>query len=261
MHVMCGETSNAEKEGTNMTHVSPRIQTIKAALDDIGAAGEAARLQLHLLSMRARERTEELSTNIEALEERLDRGIEQAVQLAATKTRQFSSAIRESLGQPLVEPEARTNVQLFMTDRVCSCAADQTLNAAAQLMWDHDCGAVPVLDEQRRLVGIITDRDICMATYTQGLPPSAIRIGDIMARHVHTCSAGDSLERAAALMAEAQVRRLPVVDAERRLIGLISLADIARSAPVLGQRDAADLALQLVRAISQRQPDPQRASQ
>jgi CBS domain-containing protein len=239
-----------------MTNVSPRIQTIKAALEDIGAAGEAARLQLHLLSMRARDRTGELSTNIDALEARLDRGIEQAVQLAATKTRQFSTAIRESLGQTPAESEARADVRAFMTDAVFSCSPGQTLNVAAQLMWEHDCGVVPVVDEQR-LVGIITDRDICMATYTKGLPPAAISVGDTMARHVHTCGPGDSLERAAALMAEAQVRRLPVIDADRRLVGIISLADIARSAPVLGRREAADLALQLLRAISQRQLDQQ----
>jgi CBS domain-containing protein len=257
----CDKTANAEKRKDPMANVSPRIQTIKAALEDIGAAGEAARLQLHLLSMRARDRTGELSTNIEALEERLDRGIEQAVQLAATKTRQFSTAIRESLGQPPAESETRADVRAFMTDTVLSCSPDQTLNAAAQLMWEHDCGGIPVVGKQGQLVGIVTDRDISMAAYTKGLPLTAIPIGDVMARHVHACGPEDSLERAAALMADAQVRRLPVVDAERRPIGIISLADIARSAPVLGQRDAADLALQLLRAVSQRQHAEQRAAE
>lgn len=244
-----------------MTHVSPRLQTIKAALEDIGAAGDAARLQLHLLSLRARERTDELTTNIEALEQRLDRGIEQAVQLAATKTRQFSSAIRESLGQAPHEPAARADVRAFMSDVVYSCSPEQALNVAAQLMWEHDCGAVPVVAEQGKLVGIITDRDICMAAYTKGIPLSAIPIRDVMARHVHGCNPDDSLERAAALMADAQVRRLPVIDATRRLIGIISLADIARSAPVLGQREAAELALQLLRAVSQRQHSDKQAAE
>jgi CBS-domain-containing membrane protein len=86
-----------------------------------------------------------------------------------------------------------------------------------------------------------------------GWPPlAAIRIGDIKARHVRACAPEDALERAATLMADARVRRLPVIDAERRLLGIVSLADIARSATVLGQREAAELVYQLVRSVSRR---------
>jgi CBS domain-containing protein len=233
-----------------MTDSNPRLQTIKAALDDIGTAGDAARLQIHLLSMRARERSEGLAANIEALEHKLDRNIEQAVQVAASKTRQVSAVVRELLGQ--AAPETSANVKAIMTDAVCSCSADDTLNGAAQRMWDEDCGAVPVVGSDGTLVGIITDRDICMAAYTKGLPLGSIRVNDVMARHVHTCSPDDTLERAATLMAEAQVRRLPIIDAERRLIGIVSLADIARGAPTLGQREAAELVSKLLHSISQR---------
>jgi CBS-domain-containing membrane protein len=102
------------------------------------------------------------------------------------------------------------------------------------------------------LVGIITDRDACMAAYTKGLPLSAIAVRDVMTRHVHTCGPDDLLMRAATSMADAQVRRLPVADADHRLVGIVSLADIARTAQVLGQREAAELVLQLLRAVSQR---------
>jgi len=73
-----------------------------------------------------------------------------------------------------------------------------------------------------------------------------------MARHVHTRRPDDSLARVATSMADAQVRRLPVVDAGHRLVGIVSLADIARSAQILGQREGAELVLQLLRAASQR---------
>jgi CBS domain-containing protein len=234
-----------------MPESNPRLQTIKAALDEVGAAGDAARLQIHLLSLRARERTGELASNIEAFEQRLDRGIEQAMQTAASKTRQLSVAVRDLLGQPPVQADDALRVRSIMTDGPGACSPDETLNAAAQRMWDLDCGSVPVLQDGK-LVGIITDRDICMAAYTRGLPPTAIRVGDIMAKHVHSCGPEESLERAATLMADAQMRRLPVIDAERRLLGIVSLADIARSAPALGQREAAELVYQLVRALSQR---------
>ena len=236
-----------------MTDSNPTLQAIKNALDDIGAAGDTARLQMHLLSLRARERTGELAAEIEALEHRIDQGLEQAVSRAATKTRQLSSAMRELLGQSAAR-DGDLRVRDAMTDVVATCSPNDTLNAAAQHMWEHDCGAVPVL-EGGKLVGIITDRDICMAAYTKGRPLTAISIQDVMARHVHACHAEDTLERAASLMADGRVRRLPVLDKDERLTGIISMADIARSAPVLGQREAAELVYQLTRAISQRPPE------
>lgn len=235
-----------------MPHSNPRLDTLKAALEDIGTAGETARLQLHLLSMRARERTGELAANIEALETRLDRGIEQAVGTAAQKTRQLSSVVRELLGQSTASSAGQPTVRAIMTDAVCSCSPEQSLNSAVQLMWEHDCGAIPVVAGGGELTGFITDRDACMAAYTKGLPLSAIVVRDVMARHVHTCSPDDSLVRAATLMADAQVRRLPVADTAHRLVGIVSLADIARSAQALGQREGAELVLQLLRAVSQR---------
>jgi CBS domain-containing protein len=238
-----------------MTDSKLRLDTLKAALDDIGTAGETARLQLHLLSMRARERTGELAANIEALEGRLDRGIEQAMDTAASKTRQLSSVVRDLLGQSPAPLDGQPTVKAIMTDAVQVCSPDQPLDSAARLMWEHDCGAIPVVSAGGDLTGIISDRDVCMAAYTRGLPLAAIFVRDVMARHVHTCRPEDSLVRAATLMADAQVRRLPVTDAEQRLIGIVSLADIARAAPVLGQREGAELVLALLRALSQR-PHP-----
>jgi CBS domain-containing protein len=229
-----------------------RLDTIKAALDDVGTAGETARLQLHLLSMRARERTGELAANIEALETRLDRSIEQAMGTAATKTRQLSSIVRDLLGQSAGALEGLPAVKAIMTDAVSVCSPDQSLDSAARLMWEHDCGAVPVVSSGGELVGIVTDRDLCMAAYTKGLPLAAIHVRDVMARHVHTCGPEDSLARAATLMADAQVRRMPVADAAHRLVGIVSLADIARAAPALGQHEGAELVLALIRALSLR---------
>lgn len=233
-----------------MTESKPTLQTIKNALDDIGAAGDAARLQIHLLSLRARERTGELAANIEALEHRLDQGLEQAMDRAASKTRQLSTVVRDLIGQSPAR-DGELSVRQIMSEAVASCGPDEPLNAAARHMWEHDCGVVPVL-ANGALVGIITDRDICMAAYTQGRPLDSIAIKDVMARHVHACSPDDTLARAASLMADAQVRRLPVVDGQHHLLGIVSLADIARSAPVLGQREAAELVLQLTRALSRR---------
>ena len=234
-----------------MSDTATTLQALASKLDDIGAAGDAARLQLHFLSSRARERTDDLATNIKALEQRLDRDIEQVVDRAATKTRQLSSALRELLGQSSA-PDGQLTAGALMTDAVHVCAPDDPLNAAAQHMWEHDCGAVPIVAAGGKLVGIVTDRDICMAAYTKGVPLTEIPIQAVMARHVHACHPEDSLERVAMLMADARVRRLPVVDAQGHLVGIISLADIAKAAPVLGKSQAAQLVFGLTRAISQR---------
>jgi len=117
-------------------------------------------------------------------------------------------------------------------------------------MWDYDCGCVPVVDAEGRLSGIVTDRDICMAAYTSGTRLEDLRVGDIMVRSVHVCHADDSISRIVTLMAEGQVRRLPVLDSEHRPLGIVSVADIARNAGLLGEHQAEVLLLELLRALS-----------
>jgi len=95
-------------------------------------------------------------------------------------------------------------------------------------MWNQDCGCAPVCDEDGRVVGMITDRDVCMAAYTQGKALDQLRVGDAMARQVIACSPRDSIQEAEQRMQTARVRRLPVVDDDGRLCGMISLADLAR---------------------------------
>jgi CBS domain-containing protein len=121
-------------------------------------------------------------------------------------------------------------VQELMTRPAVTCRSTDPLNTAAQLMWDHDCGAVPVVDDSGSLVGLITDRDICMAAYTQGRRLEEIPAAEAMATRVFSCHRHDSLESAEELMGEKQIRRLPVIDSDRRPIGVLSLNDIARHA-------------------------------
>ncbi|MEO8179931.1 MAG: CBS domain-containing protein [Deltaproteobacteria bacterium] len=228
------------------------ITVLKEALDEISAASEAARLQIHLLSLEAKQRGGALGDSIEALEHRLDRNLHDALATGAEKARQLTKTVQDSLGRQPAPASDVTRIGALMTDPVHVCSAEEPVQRAAQIMWDADCGAVPVVDAEGRLCGIITDRDICMATYTKGVAPSSIRVADVMSRHVRSCSADDSLQRAVASMADAQVHRLPVVGADGRPIGMISLADIARSATLLGQRDGEALVFQLLAALSKR---------
>lgn len=121
-------------------------------------------------------------------------------------------------------------VQELMSTDVETCRPDDTLNRAAQIMWEHDCGVVPIVDAESRVVGMITDRDICMAAYTQGRPLSEIAVSSACSRRVLTCKLDDSLKAVESLMRNAKVRRLPVVDREGKLYGVISLGDLAQHA-------------------------------
>ena len=121
-------------------------------------------------------------------------------------------------------------VRDVMKSPVITCGVDCDLNTAAELMWDHDCGVVPVVDAEGRLTGIVTDRDVCMAAYTQGGPLRTLPVSSAMASHVLVCHLNDSVNIAEELMREGQVRRIPVIDDEGRPIGIVSMSDLARLA-------------------------------
>lgn len=119
-------------------------------------------------------------------------------------------------------------VSQLMSQPPITCSLSSTLNQAAQLMWEHDCGAVPVVDDEGRVAGIVTDRDICMAAYTRGESLSVIPVAVAMAKSVVCCHPDDDVASAESIMGEQQVRRLPVVDAENHPLGLLSLSDLAQ---------------------------------
>jgi CBS domain-containing protein len=234
------------------------IAVLKQALEDLGSASDSARLQLHLLALEARQRTGELGASIDSVEQRLDRGIQQALSNAADKARQLTKTVQESLrGQPATQGPRPERLATLMTEPVHACTPDDSLARAAQIMWDNDCGSVPVVDAEGHPCGMITDRDVCMGAYTRGQALHALRVHDVMTHHVRSCSVHDSLEQAIRSMGEAQVRRLPVVDAGGRLVGILSLGDVIRAATLLGQKEAEAVVFQLLLAVSQRRPQGQ----
>ncbi|MBS1105299.1 MAG: hypothetical protein H6Q91_801 [Deltaproteobacteria bacterium] len=143
------------------------------------------------------------------------------------------------------------HVEQLMTKDVSFCDAEDPLNEAAALMWERDCGAVPVVarSSEGRVVAMITDRDVCMAAYTTGRPLTGLHAYDAMSRELHTCKPGDTVEDAEAVMRQNQVRRLPVVDDAGNLAGILSIADLARAAasqhgkrqPQIGEKEVTRL--------------------
>ncbi len=122
------------------------------------------------------------------------------------------------------------NASEVMTTAVQSCRADDSLQRAMQIMWDHDCGVVPVVDRDNRVIGMITDRDVAVAAYTQGRALWEIPVSTAMAKKVHGVEPTDSLEMVEELMRRVHVRRVTVLDGLGTLKGIISLNDLARHA-------------------------------
>ncbi len=123
-------------------------------------------------------------------------------------------------------------VEQVMTRPVQSCRPEDTLAHAAHLMWDRDCGCLPVIESNgaERVVGMITDRDICMCALFEASALGGLEVRQAMAKQVQACGPGDSLADAERVMRHARVRRLPVVGEHDVLVGMISLADIAQAA-------------------------------
>ena len=114
----------------------------------------------------------------------------------------------------------------IMSTDVTTIQPQESLRRAAQSMQELDVGALPVCDGDR-LLGMLTDRDIIVRGIAAGLDPDQACVSDIMSPDVDTCSPEQDSDEAKRLMGERQVRRLPVVDAQRRLVGILSLGDLA----------------------------------
>lgn len=150
------------------------------------------------------------------------------------------------------------NVQEIMSKPAVTCHPSDSLNTAAQLMWEHDCGAVPVVNDDGAVIGMITDRDVCMAAYTRGTSLQAIPVANAMATSVFSIHGQDSIEAAERMMSDKQVRRLPVVDGDNRPVGVLSLNDIARYAASTRKKNGLDREVtQTLAAISKPRPEPQ----
>lgn len=120
-------------------------------------------------------------------------------------------------------------VGTMMNPNVEAVQADDDLAKTAMVMWRKDCGFVPVIDDDR-VVGVITDRDICMASATKHEAPEEMKVRDTMASQVWSVRTEDEIESALGMMRERQVHRLPVLDDGERLAGVIAFSDIVRMA-------------------------------
>lgn len=121
-------------------------------------------------------------------------------------------------------------VKEIMTGNVKTCDLNASLADAAKAMWDNDCGILPVLKDGRELVGLITDRDICMGTATKDRSPSSISVEEVITGQVYSVMSEDDVQQALEIMRQRRVHRLPVVDPEGQLNGVLSMNDVVLNA-------------------------------
>ncbi len=135
-------------------------------------------------------------------------------------------------------------VQDLMTHPAVTCRPSDSLDRAARLMYQNDYGAIPVVYDDGRLAGIITDRDIAIAAHIRGGSLRSISVSSAMTKDIIACAPDESIRDIEHLMSSKQIRRVPVVDDSDRPMGMLSLNDIARNA-ISDESQQAEVALTL----------------
>ncbi len=139
----------------------------------------------------------------------------------------------------------------IMVRTAVSCPAEANLGQAVELMWNRNCGILPVVNEGGKVTGVVTDRDICVALGTRNRLPGQITVREVAGPELHFCRSEDDVRSALEKMAATKVRRLPVINNAGNLEGILSMDDIVLHAdPANPARDPAVVGiLNTLRAI------------
>jgi len=147
-------------------------------------------------------------------------------------------------------------VQEVMTRNVFCIGEAHSLNDAAQLMWEHNCGSVPVINEDREVVAMITDRDIAMAAYTQGRCLADIPLETTQSQQLVCCKPEDDIREVQHMMRTHQLHRIPVVNDKLEPVGIVSLNDIAgvcqSGSPQIKPKDVSDTLAAICSSVQQK---------
>jgi predicted transcriptional regulator len=201
------------------------MTTKREALAELSTLRDEARVRAHLFGMEARERWSGLEGALLRIEHHLDQSAETLTEAVRNAGHEVFQSVRAFLqAQVGLSAPAR----ILMTSPAMTCSPEDDVNDVAQLFWDTGCGSIPVVDAAGVLQGMLTDRDICMAAYTQGRHLPDIRVQSAMSRCVHAVTPNDALQRVLEIMGDAQVHHVPVVDDARKVVGIISITDLAR---------------------------------
>ena len=156
-------------------------------------------------------------------------------------------------------------VKDVMTVDARACMPETSLAEAALLMWESDCGALPVISVEDKVVGMITDRDICFGATTKNRPPAEVSVAEVITGRLFACAPEDDIREALKTMRRERVRRLPVITDEGTLRGILSLNDVVLRAEEKTKGKTPELSygdvIQTYRAICAHNLPPQPAAQ
>ncbi|HXX20111.1 MAG TPA: CBS domain-containing protein [Candidatus Acidoferrum sp.] len=143
-------------------------------------------------------------------------------------------------------------VQDIMMRTPACCTPETNLGAAVEILWNRNCGMLPVVDARQRVIGVITDRDLCVALGTRNRLPGEITVGEVLSGEAFTCRTEDDIHAALQTMAAKKVRRLPVVDESGVLQGILSMDNVVLHAELGGWNQSAELSQEdIVRTLQQ----------
>src|SRR6185436_4040053 len=177
-----------------------------------------------------------------------------ATENALHRVKELTHAVKELLRDAQGKSEFANPVRSIMKESPVTCSPDDSLKRAAEILWNANCGMVPVVEGDARLVGVLTDRDICMAAFFRDEKPSSLNVGSTMSKTLHTAKPDDSIDFDVHFMADKQTRRVPIVENER-LVGIVALADIALHVKALESSSASRALAQTLAAISERRSE------
>ena len=130
--------------------------------------------------------------------------------------------------------------EVMMRTPVC-CGPETNLGAATELLWSRNCGMLPIVNAQQKVIGVITDRDLCIALGTRNQLAGEVAVGDVMSGTVYSCRPEDDIHAALDTMAQNRVRRLPVISKEGHLEGILSMDNVVLHADAAGAGKTAEL--------------------
>jgi len=123
-------------------------------------------------------------------------------------------------------------VKDVMTKDPTCCVPSDSAQRAAMIMRDEHVGIIPVIENEqsRKVVGVVTDRDLCMNVIAEGRDPKTVTAGECMTTKIVACTPSDSVDKATELMRENQIRRVLVINEQRELVGIVAMADVVKQA-------------------------------
>jgi CBS domain-containing protein len=200
------------------SRVQERFNVLRALRDEI-------RLDLHLASMGLRDEWKELERKLPDASQaagQLKGATSKTLDRLASELKQFQARIRK-LGV------REAGVARIMTRTVATCRPSDSLASAVTAMWQGDVGFLPVIGDDGVVVGVLTDRDAAVAACTRGKRMDEVAVETVMTRELVSCTDRDEITDALRVMRARRVRRLPVLDQQGRLVGVVTLADAARA--------------------------------